>query len=99
VSQNGEINETQAFLEALDRLPFGARLDAGQTARAKKYAYHFFFRRMIPLGFIRGVEGRFETEYDLGSASDLKPGRHPGLDRICEGILNKEPFIFDGERE
>ncbi|MFY9941872.1 MAG: hypothetical protein WAK57_06835, partial [Desulfobacterales bacterium] len=41
----------QAYFDMLAQLPLGRRLDAATTQRARKYAYHFFFRRMIPLAF------------------------------------------------
>ena len=38
------------YLELLAQLPLAARLSEEQAARARKYAFHFFFRRMIPVG-------------------------------------------------
>ena len=37
------------YFAVLDSLPWRRRLDARRVERARKYAYHFFFRRMIPL--------------------------------------------------
>jgi hypothetical protein len=33
----------------------------------------------------------------LDSIEDLLPGRQPGLDVICDGILKGTPFIFPAE--
>jgi hypothetical protein len=40
------------YFRILDRLPFPGPLGATQLARARRYAYHFFFNRMIPLPFV-----------------------------------------------
>ena len=34
----------------------------------------------------------------IDSIEDLLPGRQPGLDVICDGILTGSPFIFPAER-
>jgi hypothetical protein len=33
----------------------------------------------------------------IDSIDDLQPGRQPGLDVICDGILTGSPFIFPAE--
>lgn len=92
-----DVRSIPHYHEILGRLPFGERLDAATTRRARKYAYHFFFRRMLPLPFL--VASKSKAMYDLGitSLSDLLPGRYPGLDVICDGILNGSPFVYPAE--
>ncbi len=80
----------------LDRLPFGERLDEATTRRARQYAFHFFFRRMLPLPFLAADDTGFHLEID--SLEDLMPGRHEGLDVICRGILEQAPFIYPAEK-
>lgn len=84
------------YFALLDRLPFGSRLPPDVLRRAKKYAYHFFFRRMVPLPFIVPSPGKI---YDLAlnELAELGPGRHPGLDVVCDGILEGKPFIYPAE--
>ena len=51
------------------------------TQRARKYAYHFFFRRMIPLPFIVPAEGSAaHFRLDLPGLEALLPGANRGLD-------------------
>ena len=85
------------YFEILDRLPLPAGLDAAQLARARKYAFHFFFRRMVPLPFIvSGENGRPSVQ--LARLEELEPGHFPGLDVICDGILHGKPFVYPAEQ-
>ena len=77
------------------RLPLAGRMSDEDTLRARKYAYHFFFRRMIPLEFMEPTNGNPPFRIGIRSIEELLPGRSPGLDLICDGILNGTDFIFD----
>ena len=81
------------YFAILDELPFNSRLEGEELERARRYAYHFFFRRMIPLPFITSEEGR-KYSLELNNLSDLEPGGFAGLDVMCEGILNSNPFNY-----
>lgn len=87
------------YFALLDQLPVG---DGGKWRpdrdRALLYAYHFFFRRMIPLPFLEpnGTGAMFDLK--LGKLDDLDPGRYPGLDTIMDGILLGRPFTYKAER-
>lgn len=83
----------QGYRRILDDLPSSTRLPESLRQRALKYAYHFFFRRMIPLEFVRSRE-KFVFELEVDDLASLEPGRSPGLDCICRGILDGTPFIF-----
>jgi hypothetical protein len=92
-----DARSVEHYREILGGLPFGKRLDAATVRRARMYAYHFFFRRMLPLPFL--VPSKSKAMYDLGitSLQELMPGHHPGLDVICDGILNGSPFVYPAE--
>lgn len=87
----------QHYYEILNELPFASRMDQQSINRAKKYAYHFFFRRMIPIEFMEQQKG--EPPYRVVSTglSDFEPGRDVGLDIVCRGILEGTDFIFKHE--
>lgn len=87
------------YFELLDRLPLDSRVDEVKRQRALKYAYHFFFRRMIPLSFMRHSRGWPPFRVHIDGLQDLAPGASPGLDVICEGIMKGTPFIYPAERE
>jgi Capsule polysaccharide biosynthesis protein len=86
-----------AYVELLDRLPFGQPMRGAEIERARKYAYHFFFRRMIPLPFIVPAEGKIYG-LDLHTLNCLQNGTFPGLDVVCDGILTGQPFVYEAER-
>lgn len=93
-----DANSKSEYFEILERLPIGHRMDMATTERARKYAYHFFFRRMIPLPMLTPNEGfpPFKIGLSVG-IDDLKPGRSLGLDVVCQGILLGMPFIYPEE--
>jgi hypothetical protein len=81
------------YFRILDTLPFAERLPPDQLARARRYAYHFFFNRMIPLPFVEPKAGYPIYRLKLDRLEQLMPGETPGLDTICDGILGKGPFL------
>ena len=92
-----DCDDRQAYETLLAALPVGHRLDAERTARAQRYAYHFFFRRMIELpGFRRAqIQG---APYEIVAPQPLAafaPGASAALDCVCDGILRGTPFVFD----
>jgi hypothetical protein len=84
----------EEYFRILDALPFPGPLDAGETARARRYAYHFFFNRMIPLPFVEPRRGNGSYRLNLRSLRHLLPGASSGLDTICRGILGQAPFLL-----
>ncbi|GHD50011.1 hypothetical protein GCM10017083_23150 [Thalassobaculum fulvum] len=71
---------------------------AARVERARRYAYHVFLRRMIPLrAFVpTGEDPPLRVAVDGLDA--LRPGRDPGLDVVCDGILEGAPFEYDAMR-
>lgn len=88
----------EAYFQALDSLPIQKRVTGEQLIRARKYAYHFFFRRMIPLKLMQPVEGKPPYKINISKLDELLPGVDPGLDLICDGILSGSPFVYPAEK-
>ncbi|MBR8828939.1 MAG: capsule biosynthesis protein [Gomphosphaeria aponina SAG 52.96 = DSM 107014] len=90
-----DASSVEEYFEYLAKLPLKQGLDEETTRRARKYAYHFFFRRMIPLEFT--TEAKNASEYKLKEfgLDDLMPGKSKGLDVICNGILQGTEFIYE----
>jgi hypothetical protein len=85
------------YFQILDRLPLDRGLNRYKLERARKYAFHFFFRRMVPLPFITSPQ-KYKFAIQISDLEELLPGRYPGLDVICDGILHEKPFIYPAER-
>lgn len=88
----------EAYFQTLDRLPLASKLEGETLMRARKYAYHFFFRRMIPLQLMEPVEGKPPYKIKIANLDELLPGVDPGLDVICDGILSGSAFIYPAEK-
>ena len=84
----------EEYINILDRLPLPQSLDEDTMQRARKYAYHFFFRRMIPVQNIEPQTGWPPYHVELKRLDELRHGQDPGLDTICDGILSANDFIF-----
>jgi hypothetical protein len=85
------------YFKILDRLPYEKKLSEKEVKRARMYAYHFFFRRMIPVEAIRPTTGWPPYQLEIKSLKDIIPEKDRGLDVICKGILLKKEFIFPAE--
>lgn len=85
----------ESYFDLLDTLPWNGQMDSTTLQRARRYAYHFFFRRMVPLPFLDQTGG--DVTIAIERLADLAPGRWPGLDVICEGITSGTPFVYPAE--
>ena len=85
------------YEKLLDKLPTKQRMSKEQTERAKKYAFHFFFRRMIEVGCVESKQGWPPYGVQVQKLEDLMKGADPGLDVICDGILEGRDFILKYE--
>ena len=92
-----DAGSVEAYFDLLGRLPLSAKLDDATIERARKYAFHFFFRRMIPLEFFKPTGSWPPFYLRVDSLDQLKPGYSKGLDIICDGILNGSDFIYPAE--
>jgi hypothetical protein len=89
-----DASSPEEYIGLLDRLPFAQGLGPELLARARRYAYHFFFNRMIPLPFIEPKAGYPIYRLKLERLRQLRPGASAGLDTLCEGVLGARPFVM-----
>ncbi|MBI4263023.1 MAG: capsule biosynthesis protein [Acidobacteria bacterium] len=89
-----DVSSPEEYFRLLEQLPFPGRLGPEQLARARRYAYHFFFNRMILLPFIQPKAGYPIYQLQLDRLQQLLPGASQGLDTICDGILAGAPFVL-----
>ncbi|MBI4699331.1 MAG: capsule biosynthesis protein [Nitrospirae bacterium] len=91
-----DVSSKEDYFRLLEKLPLRNPLDKLTIERARKYAFHFFFRRMIPLEFVKpGSKALFKIK--LSELRELMPGSSKGLDVICDGILSGSDFIYPEE--
>ena len=89
-----DCNDPSSYEKALADLPFRRRMDPDRIRRARAYAYHFFFRRMIPVPAMRSSDlPGLPYKVEPTSLVPLQPGGSAALDIICNGILGGSPFI------
>ncbi len=86
------------YFRILDGLPIGRRLEPEVVDQARKYAYHFFFRRMMPLPFLEKVASNLFFTPNIATADDLAQGQSQALDILCDAVLEGRPFIYPAER-
>jgi hypothetical protein len=82
------------YFEILKNLPFKSKKNPDQILRAKKYAYHFFFRRMIaPFSIIESPHSWPNFKISKNIFKDIHNDK--SLKVICNSIINYESFIYD----
>ncbi len=85
------------YRRLLAALP-GATIGAAEVERARRYAFHYFFRRMIPTRAMTPQRGWPPYRLGVRSLAELEPGADLGLDVMCGGILAATPFEYPAER-
>lgn len=83
----------------LEMIPKIRRLTEQQTMMARRYAYHFFFRRCIPVDCLDTEQGWPLCGLRSDAARRARPGVDRGLDAICRGILVQAPFEYEAPEE
>ena len=84
------------YFKILDDLPTNKKLSSEKIEQAKKYAYHFFFRRMMVIKSIDENLGgwpNFKIKKTL--FNDLAENKDKTLEVIAKSIINEESFIYD----
>ena len=88
----------EGYFALLDRLPLNEGLDATTKLRAARYAFHFFFRRTIPLEFLTVRKDAWPPfKLEIETLDALREGCSAGLDIICDGILKRTSFVYPAE--
>lgn len=86
----------ERYWEILRQLEQLGRLPTEQVERARKYAYHLYFRLSVPFAYMeRSGVSDFEG-LRIRQLAELRPGCDPVLDRLIEGILENHQVYADG---
>lgn len=93
-----DVKSKEHYQELLEGLPFGKKLSAKELSAARKYAYHYYLRKMIELG-VTEHQPYENAPYKIPNLGlkGFEKGQDVGLDVICDGILENEPFVFPME--
>lgn len=87
-----DVRNPEEYRTRLTRMADLAPLSAEAVAQARRYAYLFFFRFMLPFPPITMLP-RGRLRFNFETLGDLKPGHWAELDLICDAVLNHAPFI------
>lgn len=94
-----DVETREEYFALLDRINDLPRNSPEIIERARKYAYHFFFRLMIdcPLFSVKDVIHLSGPRLEFNRLQEVAPGRCRALDLISKGIMDgTTPFICDG---
>ncbi len=92
-----DVDKPAEYPAKLDALAKAPRLDAAGTTRAQRYAFHYFFRRMIPIAATVPTTGWPPFQIAVQQLGELEAGADRGLDVVCDGILTGSPFEYPAE--
>lgn len=93
-----DVADPADYLAVLEKLPETDEPAAETVERARRYAFHYFFRRMVPIKATRAAPGWPPFDLDVASLTELEPGADLGLDIVADGILAGTPFEYPAEQ-
>jgi len=88
-----DVSSIAHYHELFDDLSW-TQPDSRRRDLARRYAYSFFCRAMLPFGAVIEDEPS-EPMLTYSSINDLEPGRDAVLDIICDGIVGRSSFSID----
>ena len=96
-----DVESPEEYFALLDRVQDLPRNSPEMVERARKYAYHFFYRQMIdlPLYSVRSGVHLASPRLEFSSLAELSPGRSATLDLICRGILDGQTLFVNDDAE
>ncbi|MEE8138355.1 MAG: hypothetical protein V3T81_05715 [Thermoanaerobaculia bacterium] len=87
-----DVEAKEGYRELLLASFAGAALSTEEVDLARRYAHLFFFRFMHDFPWVVDTP-RSARRLTFSDFAELRPGRHPVLDRICDAILHGRPFV------
>ena len=92
-----DVSTPEHYFQVLDRLPFSDGMSPAHVDRAVRYAYHFFFRRMIPVPFIASTgPASFTVTASEAELVLALPGPGSDLRRHSDWFSVRVPVGVDG---
>jgi len=86
------------YFELLEKIPFKEQVNNLIIERAKRYAYHFFFRRSIAIEALTSSKSNWPPfTIKPNVINILAENKDKSLKQICDSIINDKPFIYTDE--
>jgi hypothetical protein len=92
-----DVSSPDEYFILLDRITELPRNTSEMMESARKYAYHFFFRRQIDFPFLTGFQpgNRLALKLTFNNLDALMPGKNAYLDTICQGMTGGGEFVAE----
>jgi hypothetical protein len=90
-----DVENESEYREVLRRLPIGQKLTTEETNLAKRYAYHYFFRRMIEVKCFIETSSWPPYRFNGDEKGITTKGLDSGMDIIFSGIIDNDEFVQD----
>lgn len=87
-----DVKTEEEYIKLLEKLPLKKGMSKHMIERARKYAYHFFFQRMIPLTSLTPTKGWPPYTINIKNLKELNNDQ--GLKVITDGIIRGTDFIY-----
>ena len=88
-----EPSSEKEYFEALKLLPLKNKMNQAQTDNAKKFAYHYYFRRMLEIDSIENIPFNFPPFKIKSNFIDiLSRESDKNLELICNSIISGNKF-------
>ena len=86
-------NEKEYF-DILKKLPIKEKMDKQNINEAKKFAYYYYFKRMLEINSLEAIPFSFPpVKVKKDFLKNFYQGNDKKLDLICDSIMNKKQFI------
>ncbi len=84
------------YYSLLDKFPNIEKMTPEKIEKAKKYAYHYFFRRTMQVSSLDSIQGAWPPfKVSKKSLENLIDNKDKGLQAISRCIINNDKFIQD----
>ena len=93
-----DVSSEEEYKKVLDNLPLNEKIKGSKLERAKKYAYHFFFRKTIQVKSLYERKNKYPSIGIKNSLfENLKNKEDLALEKIIDKIINNEEVIYNDE--
>ena len=83
------------YFQILKSLPFRYKMNDNNINDAKKFAYHYYFKRMLELNSLEDIPYNFPPFRIKNNLLDiLSNNSDKNLDLICDSILHGKDFFY-----